>query len=387
MPGENSEVYDREPVVPEEASRRSPGRRARRPYLRIEEKIRERVRRRELVLGEILPEEDVLAAELGAHRFVVRRALEDLVREEVLYYFPSQGHLVSAKLQLEAVKGRFIALLHSYSSKDFFRQGFNRSVMNGVKEGVGREVLVFSSAGGGGGVGPDLDTIPWDRADGVMLFSIFREGFLEEVAERGAPTVAVDYDAPESPVDCVAMDNFEAGYQPVKHLIELGHRRIAHIGEPRDMEIPDPAWQDRRRGYEAALEEAGIELDDRYFVGLPTRWATENNPRLNALLDLEDRPTAIHTTGDGLAFLMMRLAANRGLEVPRDLSVVGFGGSGIAEFGAHPLTTVSSDSRELGRVAGKRLAVKIEKGDTEIKRILTPVTFLIRESTAPPPAG
>ena len=187
--------------------------RARRPYLRIQQEIRDHILRRELLPGDAMADEDALSKELGAHRFIVRKALSNLVREKVLYRFRGQGDVVSGKLQLEAFDGNFIALLHSYTDRNFCMQGFNLSVLRGVREATGRDVLAFGADGGqSAGEGPDLDAIPWERVEGVMLFSIFREGFFERVGELGLPTVAVDYDDPECPYDCVSMDNFDAGY-------------------------------------------------------------------------------------------------------------------------------------------------------------------------------
>jgi len=356
-------------------------------YQRIEKMIRDRVARKELLPGDQVESEYELAEKLGVHRFTVNKAVGNLVREGLLFRVKGKGTYVSEKMQLETAGEKSIGVLYTSSSEDLFTSHFNQEVIGGIRAGTGRDVLIFSSKEHSGGRGPDLNTVSWDKVDGMILFEVFAIEYLREVIDRGVPFVFVDNEHPDIEADCVVMDNYDAGYQTTKHLIDLGHRRIALANEPADVTLPDPAWQERGRGYEAALAEAGIEIEERYFAALPYRYASEKNEDIHAFFALDEPPTAVYCAGgDGIAITTIRIAEKYGLSVPADLSVAGFGGSQASEISTPQLTTVRASYHQMGRLAVERLIERIEKGAEPGKRIVLPVELVVRGSTGAPPA-
>ena len=357
-------------------------------YQRIEKMIRDRIERKEFLPGDRVDSEYQLADRLGVHRFTVNKAVGNLVREGLLYRVKGKGTFVSEKMQYETSGGKCVGVLFTNTMETLFTSWFYSQVLAGVRSGTSKDVLLFGASEHSKGGGPKLDDVSWDKVDGVILLEIFSREYLRAVAGRGVPFVIVDYEDQEMASDCIVMDNFDAGYVATRHLVELGHTRIAHVGEPEAGHLPpDPAWQDRRRGYEAALSEAGIAPEEKYFVPLPYRYASEKNEELNALLDLPDRPTAVYCVDDGLALLTIRLAEKRGIGVPGDLSVAGFGGSEASELSTPQLTTVRAAYHQMGRLAVERLAELIETGAEPGKRIVLPVELIVRGSTAGPPDG
>jgi LacI family transcriptional regulator len=169
--------------------------------------------------------------------------------------------------------------------------------------------------------------------------------------------------------------------QAMRHLLELGHRRIAHITGPRGW----VATEDRRRGYYAALASAGILLDLALEVEsipeiAPGRAAAEQ------LLDLPEPPTAIFAFNDNIAIGVIQAARDRGLSVPEDLSVVGFDDVEHATVVSPTLTTVRQPLAEMGRTAVSLLNRLLERQRFETLHVDLATRLVVRESTAPPRA-
>jgi LacI family transcriptional regulator len=162
-----------------------------------------------------------------------------------------------------------------------------------------------------------------------------------------------------------------------RHLIELGHRRIAHVTEL----LPEPRQRpERLDGYCRALAEAGLPFDPSLMV------TTENSMAggaegIERLLSLDGpRPTAAFMYNDLMAVGALHALRKRGLAVPDDFAIVGFDGVTVGQFTAPTLTTIDHPHAELGRLAIEALINAIEKKPLVTKAHLLPVTLVIRES-------
>jgi LacI family transcriptional regulator len=170
--------------------------------------------------------------------------------------------------------------------------------------------------------------------------------------------------------------------QAMRHLLDLGHRRIAHIAGPRGW----LATEDRRRGYHAALASAGILPDPALEVEsipeiAPGREAAER------LLDLPEPPTAIFAFNDNIAIGAVQAARGRRFDVPGDLSIVGFDDIQLAGHVQPPLTTLRQDKARLGVEAGRALTRLIAADPVVPEAMTLPVELVVRGSTAPPRGG
>jgi len=355
-------------------------------YQRIENMLRDRIARKELLPGDRIESEYELAERLGVHRFTVNKAVSTLVREGLLYRVKGRGTFVTEKLLHEKAGSGCIGVLFTSTMETLFASWFNSQVLSGVRSATAKDVLLFGGGPHSKGRGPEFDKVAWDKVEGVVLLEIFSREYLRDVIARGVPLVVVDYEDPELDVDCVVLDNLDAGRIMTRHLVELGHRRIAHIGEGAGVELPDPAWQDRRRGWEEVLREAGLERRDEYFVPLKYRWASDRNEEIAALFRLDEPPTAVTCADDELAFTTMRIAAKMGLEIPGDFSIVGFGGSDASELTTPTLTTVRASYHQMGRVAMDLLQKRIDSPGSRRSSPRIPVELIVRDSTgeAPP---
>lgn len=202
-----------------------------------------------------------------------------------------------------------------------------------------------------------------------------------ESPNGAVPVVAIDRHTGRSPQRSISGDNRHGALQATRHLIELGHRRIAHIRGRIDLE----SALLREEGYRAALDEAGLAPEDALIVDGGYRPET-TTAAITALLDLAHPPTAVFAANDLSALRALEVAHERGLRVPDDLSIVGFDDIPAATTSQPGLTTVHQPLLEMGRLAARRLIDELEgraQPAPEAQDQL-PTTLVVRGSTAPP---
>jgi LacI family transcriptional regulator len=204
---------------------------------------------------------------------------------------------------------------------------------------------------------------------------------LERLLDSGFRFVVLDPLMPlEERIPSVSAAHMSGADQAMKHLLDLGHRRVGQISGPRGW----VATEDRRRGYRAALAAAGILPDPAL--------EREAEPEIDAgraaaeqLLDLSELPTAIFAFNDNIAIGAIQAARARGLRVPEDLSVVGFDDVEHATIVTPALTTVRQPLAEMGRTGVSLLMRLLEGKRFETLHVELATRLVVRDSTAPPP--
>jgi LacI family transcriptional regulator len=204
---------------------------------------------------------------------------------------------------------------------------------------------------------------------------------LEHALGDRYPFVVVDPLLPLADrIPTVSVAHRSGAEQAMRHLLTLGHRRIAAITGP-------PGWlatEARRAAYHAALDAALIRPEPAFVVASDF----QVGPAVQAaatLLDLPERPTAVFAFNDSIAFGVLRAARDRGLRVPEDLSVVGFDDIEPATLVTPALTTVRQPLGEIGRTAVNVLVRLLDGRASETPHIELATRLVVRESTAPPP--
>lgn len=203
---------------------------------------------------------------------------------------------------------------------------------------------------------------------------------VEKYVADGLTFIALDRPMNHASSVLVQSDNRKGAELAVQHLVELGHRRIAHIAGPADV----TPTRDRRRGYVDALVAAGLPADDALVV--ESDFAARAGAQ--AYEELERREaafTAIFAADDLIAMGAMSAALAHGRSIPADLSLVGFDDALTARYTAPPLTTVSQDATALGNTAVQ--VITTPKTERRRRRFVLPVSLVVRDSTAPPPTG
>ncbi|MDQ2800153.1 MAG: LacI family transcriptional regulator [Armatimonadota bacterium] len=196
--------------------------------------------------------------------------------------------------------------------------------------------------------------------------------WLAEIVEKQIPCVNVDDYSQSALLDCIVTDDVAGAQMAVRHLIGLGHRRIAHLCVSNSTTADD-----RWRGYELALTESGLPLRPEWIAG-NTYDPAQAASAVRDLLDLPTPPTAVFAANDQLAEVVLLEAEQRHLRVPEDLAVVGYGDLDQAQ-GRH-LTTVTQRPKGIGRAAVSRLRECIQDPDRTPERVTLPTELLIRRS-------
>ena len=216
--------------------------------------------------------------------------------------------------------------------------------------------------------------------DGVVLIPPLTDDkmVLAYLEEHKVPFACIAPRDPQKRIGAM-MEETGAVLELMSGLIALGHRRIGHIKGPRT----HGACQWRYAGYREALRQAGIAYD----AALVTQGEFSFDSGINGanlLLDLADPPTAIFAANDDMAAGVIRAAGERGLSVPRDLSVCGFDDTPIARHIYPALTTVRQPTSEMGWLATLELLESIRTPGAG-RMVQVQPTLLVRESTRPPP--
>ncbi|HZS24409.1 MAG TPA: LacI family DNA-binding transcriptional regulator [Gaiellaceae bacterium] len=203
---------------------------------------------------------------------------------------------------------------------------------------------------------------------------------LERLLDHGYRFVVVDPLLPlNERIPAVSSAHSAGADLAVKHLLSLGHRRIAAITGPRGW----IATEERLRGYHAALGGAGI-LAEPDLVVEANFQIEPGYEAARQLLDLPNPPTAVFGFNDNIAIGTMQAAHDRGLRVPDDLSVVGFDDVEAAAIVTPSLTTVRQPLAEMGRMAVSLLERLLENQTIEALHVELRTQLIVRDSTAPP---
>jgi DNA-binding LacI/PurR family transcriptional regulator len=332
------------------------------------------------------PTLETVAARAGVSRSLVSLVLRDSPkvsparREAVLRAVAELGYRPNAAARrLAERRSRTVGVL-----LNDMRQPWFADMLDGLTPALhagGKHILL-----GDGRIDRMMDeTLTWSfldlGVDGLVLAgSIPMSQAVVEVASK-IPTVAVggrglDLDLPR--VDVLANDNHLGATLAVRHLIEFGHTRIAHISG-----LPSVAGRLRMQGYEDTMRAAGL----RPLVETGDMSEEGGYRATVRLLSGSRRPTAIFAANDLTCVGALSAATALGVRVPEELSLVGFDNSMLARLRALWLTSVDGTAREMGRQAARMLLARIERPDAPGETRLMPPRLEVRGSSGPVPAA
>jgi len=225
-----------------------------------------------------------------------------------------------------------------------------------------------------------IDQVLARRPVGVIAVSAdLSERQRARLASRSIPLVALDpRGEPDHDVPSVGATNWNGGLAATRHLLELGHRRIAMINGPDTL----MCCRARLDGYRAALDSAGIPADPGLVCTGPL-YVEGGRTQAQALLALPDPPTAIFAANDLQALGVYQAAHRAGLRVPEDLSVVGFDDLPLAQWADPPMTTVRQPLQKMGTAAAEMVLALASRRTPVEDRVELATRLHVRSSTAP----
>jgi DNA-binding LacI/PurR family transcriptional regulator len=226
-------------------------------------------------------------------------------------------------------------------------------------------------------IGEALDELASRGVDGIVVSEPADSLRPVRHTPPGVPVLALEH-RPEANDDwiLVGADDRQGARAATEHLLALGHRTVWHVGGPE-------GWgttHNRRSGWQDALEESGCAVPDVIHGD----WTVGSGYEAGLLLASRPDVTAVFVANDDMAIGLVRALERGGLDVPGDVSVVGFDDIAVASYLHVPLTTVRQDFGEIARQGMRRLLAEIEGRPVASRRSAVQVTLVVRESTAPP---
>ncbi|GAB3453916.1 LacI family DNA-binding transcriptional regulator [Massilia terrae] len=248
---------------------------------------------------------------------------------------------------------------------------------------VGMDLFIYNSLGDmGSGNGARISQMLHGLWDGlVYVLPRMTDDYLETLEKSSSPIVLINYFRHETTLPVVRGDNVNGAHDAVRHLVDLGHRRIGFVRGNAYTGQSDL----RERGYMSALSDAGIELDPALvYQGDFSQQSGFDGAR--ELLALDAPPTAIFAANDGMALGVLNAIREKNLRIPEDISVIGFDDIPTAAMTQPPLTTLRHPFGEMAQAAVQELTRRIQGQPGRRQRIEFPSEFIIRASTGPAPA-
>jgi LacI family transcriptional regulator len=223
------------------------------------------------------------------------------------------------------------------------------------------------------------------KADAFLIApteTYLKDDLFPKIRESNLPLILFPQieDSWKKEFDYVVCDDVQGSYEAVSHLIKLGHKRVAFMGcMGRDNFI----FKNRLRGYRHALSDAGFLFDDSLIFN--SEWGTEPDSYETGMqiLKSKERPTAVFAISDQMAIAFMKAAADSGVNIPEDISIVGFDNIEKASYPEIALTTVSQPAYQIGRKVAEEAILKLTDSSRgkQVKVILD-TELIVRKTTA-----
>jgi LacI family transcriptional regulator, repressor for deo operon, udp, cdd, tsx, nupC, and nupG len=332
-----------------------------------------------------------VAKQAGVSHSTVSRALHgsSLLSEETVErirqiavemgYFPS-----AAARSLKTNRSHALGVIVSAIDDPFFSE-----ILQGIEEiaqGRGYSMLMAASQRDPERGRAIVQDMRERHVDGLILCSAsFSAEQRRNLLEYGIPIVMVNNQAAEEYRYSIYHDDVDGSRQVTRHLIELGHKRIAYLGNS----LSGRTTLDRLTGFRHEMEVAGLVIPDEYIFEVPGGGPEDGFSALNPILDMPDRPTALFCFNDMLAIGVLKGLHSAGISVPGDFSVVGFDNIVFSAYTNPPLTTLEQPKRYIGAEAARLILGLLDRvpGEEapgqEIQKLKG--RLLVRQSTAPPP--
>ena len=328
-----------------------------------------------------------IAAQLGISAATVSRALNgnpkisDQVRKQVQETAARLGYEQNkVALALKSGRTQSVGVIVPRIDRAFFS-----TVIRGVEEELaphGYHVIISQSYDTESRELENISTLLNARVDGILM-SISNatknvDAITNSVVRKGIPLIFFDRKKDVTGVSSVTINDFDGGYQATKHLIEQGCTRIAHLAGDCELEI----YEARSQGYRQALQEHGIEFNDKYVIHSQSR-VEDGQEAVKKLMKLRTPPDAIFSSSDYAALGAIQELKSRGVRIPEDFCVVGFANEPFTKFMELSISSVDQFPLEMGHIAAKVFLQQIsEKGNTRFdqKVVLAPKLHIRKSS-------
>ncbi|HPO91180.1 MAG TPA: GntR family transcriptional regulator [Victivallales bacterium] len=362
-------------------------------YKEIYNHLRSKISLGEFPAGSRLPSADSLANTFSANRLTVRKAISHLIAEGLIYTKPAQGtyvvedlDFVLKTLQKKSILNTSSVLNVGIVSKviiadnvGFYHSDILAGIHKGLIENKANMTLLPFHHG-------ESETVLFShlsksKFDAVVYLGPFDTTKLKTMIQNGPPSVIIDFSVKNSGTDCITIDNLNGAKMAIEYLIKLGHKKITIVSGPDEQ----PATKERLDGIFEAIKENNLNQGMIHIYKGDFSLQSGYNITKD-ILSKNEYPTAIFYMNDEMAHGGINAIKDfSSLNIPEDLSIIGFDNSAHAIMTTPQLTTINVPAMQMGKFAIQRLFAKMRNGgDYSTTMIQMDTKLVIRESTAPP---
>ncbi|WP_308637561.1 GntR family transcriptional regulator [Paenibacillus silvisoli] len=373
-------------------------------YEKIFEALRDQILERKYEVGDRVPSEKELGDEHGVSRITSKKALELLASEGYIVRQPGRGSFVAEPQEKSAAKatgssGHVQQVPRNTGGKLLiglvitdFADSYGTGLIYGMEDASrqNNSYLVLRRSFGNPSLEEEaIQGLLELGVDGLIIFPAQGEYFNAEILKLAItkfPFVLIDRHLKGISAGSISTDNAKAAIKGTNYLFELGHKSIAFLTPP---PMDTTAIEERIEGFIQAHAENGIMVDRELWIEDITSALPQGNAEENRIRDIEKimtrlrqypQITAIFTTEYNIAQLALRAAAEMGLSVPGDISVICFDSPEIN--GGFPITHLQQNQVEMGKIAFENV-LKLRAGHTLPTRTLLEATLILGDSTGP----
>jgi len=301
-----------------------------------------------------------------------KEAVKRVAKE--LNYQPN--HLASA---LRKGKSHLVGVIVPRTNSNFFSSVLES--MESVLDKAGYNIIITQSNESFEKECKNIDTLLFTQVDGIIA-SMANEtvdlSHYEKIKANGIPLIMFDRGENDLNVDYIGINDYDSSHIIVKHLVERGCKRIAHIGGYRRTRI----FNNRIKGYVDALKKNKLPIDDSLII--ESSLTLEDGRReMERLLELKNRPDAVYVASDYAALGALQILNEQAINVPNDIRLVGFGNEPFTSLVSPSITSVAQHSKEIGRLAAETFLNHAQKDELKqtLNKIILDAELIVRDSS------
>ncbi|WP_397444527.1 LacI family DNA-binding transcriptional regulator [Polaribacter sp. R77954] len=291
-----------------------------------------------------------------------------------LNYQPN--HLASA---LRSGKSNLVGVIVPKTNSNFFSATIHN--IEEVLNDKGYNIIITQSNESFEKECKNIDALLYTQVDGIIA-SMANEtvdlAFYEKIKDAGIPLITFDRGENDLNVDYIGIDDYNSSHVIVDHLVTQGCKRIAHIGGFKRTRI----YNNRMRGYIDALKKHNLPIEEELLTE-SNLTIVEGRAKMLKLLALENRPDAVYVAGDYAALGALQVLNEKGINIPNEIALVGFGDEPFAKMVTPTMTSVNQHSYKIGKIAAETFLnyTNKKKIKQSLNKIIIEAELIIRESS------
>ncbi len=344
-------------------------------YKQVEQYVRQLIVTKKLKPDDLIPSELQLAKHFGVSRITTRKALEGLCQQNMLYRIQGKGTFVSKESVSKAQSANRIGVVFPFTSTSLCLQ-----LLEGIEDVAkdkGYEVVLKNTNGVPEIERSIVEDIISENVLGLIILSCSNDNemseFYKHITETGPPIIFVDRYINNLDCDYVVSDNFSGAYEATKYLLNNGHKNNAILIPPYRNAT---SVRDRIGGYKSALEDYGIEVNQNLVLRDIGDGDVDSIREFLQTIDT----TAIFAINDHLTIDALKAIKDIKLNVPDDISVIGFDDINRLKFIDKAITLIKTPIYEMGKASCRIIIDKLNYKSNLKRQVVLPVELIIEDS-------